>query len=289
MTRLQPQRNIWKPKNNLLKKSPMTAINKFSVLFFSIFLIVVSSCTLNHAKIDNDLKKYFDSSKVEGCFAILNNQMGDITVYNMELDTQRLPAGTSFKIPETLIGIQTGKITNENTTLLTDSAAGDNPTLKDAFAKTSIPYFRELARQIGKENFQAWLDSLSYGNKKMNSAVDSFWLNDELRISPDEQLGFLSKLYFEQLPFQKYAQQTVANLMLQEDDSLYRLSYATGTGIDEKNNSIAWNLGWIEENRHIYFFVTFIKTPDIEMDEESAVIKISKSCLKNLGFFRGQK
>jgi beta-lactamase class D len=267
----------------------MTAINKFRSLFCLIFVTVFSSCTLNHAKIDNDLKKYFDSSKVEGCFALLNNQMGDITVYNMELDTQRLPAGTSFKIPETLIGIQTGKITNENTTLLTDSSEGSNPTLKAAFAKTSIPYFQELARQIGKENFTAWLDSLSYGNKKMNSSVDSFWLNDELRISPDEQLGFLSKLYFEQLPFQKYAQQTVANLMLQEDDSLYRLSYATGTGIDEKNNSIAWNLGWIEENRHIYFFVTFIRTADEEMDKESEAIKISKSCLKSLGFFRGQK
>ena len=264
-------------------------MNKFCLLIFSFLLLIFSSCSLNHAKINNDLKKYFDSSHVEGCFALLNNQLGDITVYNMELDTQRLPTGTSFKIPETLIAIQTGKITDENTTLIHDTSVSGNPTLKQAFEKTSIPYFQEMARQIGKNTLQLWLDSISYGNKEMSSPVDSFWLNNELKISPDEQLGFLSKLYFEQLPFQKYAQETVANLMMKEDDSLYRLSYATGTGIDEKNNAFAWNLGWIEENRHVYFFVTFVRTPDKSKEEESNAINISKSCLKELGFFKGQK
>ena len=162
-------------------------------------------------------------------------------------------------------------------------------TLQQAFQNNSVPYFQELARQIGKDTLQMWLDSISYGNSKITSAVDTFWLNNDLKISPDEQLGFLSKLFFEQLPFQKYAQETVANLMKKEDTSLYSLSYATGLGIDEKNNSFAWNLGWIEENRHIYFFVTFIRTPVKSTNTEDRVIEISKSCLKELGFFKGQK
>lgn len=264
-------------------------MNKLNLFLFSFLLITFSSCSLNHAKINNDLKKYFDSSKVEGCFALLNNQMGTITLYNMKLDTQRFPTGTSFKIPETLIGIQTGKIIDENTTLLTDTSASGNLTLKQAFETSSVPYFREMGRQIGKDALHTWIDSISYGNKNLSSTVDSFWLNNDLQISPDEQLGFMSKLYFEQLPFQKYAQQTVASMMLREDDSLYKLSYATGTGIDEKNNSIAWNLGWIEENRHVYFFVTLIRTPNKEIEEENTAVKITKSCLKELGFFKGQK
>ena len=264
-------------------------MNKFHFLLLAFFLFAFSSCSLNHAKIDNDLKKYFDSSNVEGCFALLNNQMGNITVYNMKLDTQRLSTGTSFKIPETLIGIQTGKIINENSTLGNDSSGKDNPTLKEAFASSSISYFQSLAREIGKDTLKSWLDSLGYGNKKINDPVDSFWLNNELKISPDEQLGLMSKLYFDQLPFQKYAQEMVSNMMLQEDDSLYKFSYTTGTGIDEKNHQIAWNLGWIEENRHIYFFVTFIKTPDESMDVKTTAIHISKSVLKALGFFKGEK
>ena len=263
-------------------------MKKLYLLFFLLISLILHSCSVNHAKINNDLKKYFDSSNVEGCFAMLNNQMGDITVYNMNLDTQRLSTGTSFKVIETLIGIQTGRITNETSTLGNDSSS-KNVTLQQAFQNNSVPYFQELARQIGKDTLQMWLDSISYGNSKITSAVDTFWLNNDLKISPDEQLGFLSKLFFEQLPFQKYAQETVANLMKKEDTSLYSLSYATGLGIDEKNNSFAWNLGWIEENRHIYFFVTFIRTPVKSTNNENRVIEISKSCLKELGFFKGQK
>jgi len=264
-------------------------MKKLYLLFFLLISLILYSCSVNHAKINDDLKKYFDSSNVEGCFAMLNNQMGDITVYNMNLDTQRLSTGTSFKVIETLIGIQAGRLTNEKSTLGIDSSSTKNGTLQEAFQNNSVPYFQELARQIGKDTLQMWLDSISYGNSKITSAVDTFWLNNDLKISPDEQLGFLSKLFFEQLPFQKYAQETVANLMKKEDTSLYSLSYATGLGIDEKNNSFAWNLGWIEENRHIYFFVTFIRTPVKSPNTENTVIEISKSCLRELGFFKGQK
>lgn len=254
----------------------------FVIVFF--FFIALASCRSNNAKINNGLKKYFDSSKVEGSFSFLNNQLGNITVYNMSLDTTRLSTGTSFKIPETLIGLQTGKIINENSQLDTSKI-----TLKEAFNKSSIPYFQSLAKIIGRDTMKIWLDSIGYGNKNMSNSLDSFWLNNDLKISPDEQLGLMSKLYFEQLPFQKYAQQTVENLMLQEDDSLYKLSYATGFGIDEKKNSFGWTTGWIEENRHIYFFVTFIKTPDNTKDLNAIGIKISKSILKEMGFFKGEK
>ncbi|HEU5366469.1 MAG TPA: penicillin-binding transpeptidase domain-containing protein [Hanamia sp.] len=264
-------------------------MNKFSFLFLFLFLLTLGSCTVNRAKVNNDLKKYFDSAHVDGSFSFLNNQLGDITVYNMKLDTLRLSPGTSFKILNTLIGVQTGKIMNENTVIKTDSAANKSLTLKEAFNTSSVPYFQSMARQIGKDTMKFWIDSISYGNKNISGPVDSFWLNNTLKISPDEQLGLMSKIYFEQLPFQKYAQQMVESLMLQEDNTLYKLSYTTGTGIDEKNNSFGWTLGWVEENRHVYFFVTFIKTPDRNLDLKATAIHISKSILKEMGFFKGEK
>jgi beta-lactamase class D len=264
-------------------------MNKISPLFFSLFILFFSSCTVNNAKVNNDLKKYFDSAYVDGSFSFLNNQVGDITVYNMKLDTQRLSPGTSFKILNTLIGVQTGKITNENTVINTDSGADKNITLKQAFNHSDVAYFQSLARKIGADTMKSWLKTISYGNKNITGAVDSFWLNNELKISPDEQLGLLSKIYFEQLPFQKYAQQMVESVMLQQDNTLYKLSYATGNGIDEKNNAFGWTLGWIEENRHVYFFVTYVKSPDKNLDLKSTGIHISKSILKNMGFFKGEK
>lgn len=264
-------------------------MNKFSLLFLYLVLFAFSSCTVNRAKVNNDLKKYFDSAHVDGSFSFLNNQLGDITVYNMKLDTQRLSAGTSFKILNTLIGIQTGKIINENTVIKTDSSTTKSMTLKEAFNSSSVRYFQSLARQIGKDTMKFWIDSISYGNKNLSGTVDSFWLNNSLKISPDEQLGLMSKIYFDQLPFQKYAQQMVESLMLKEDNTLYKLSYSTGAGVDEKNNFFGWTLGWVEENRHVYFFVTFIKTPDKNIDLKATGIHISKSILKEMGFFKGEK
>jgi len=264
-------------------------MNKFTLSLLGIVFLFLSSCTPNHAKIDNSLKKYFDSANVEGCFALLNNQMGDITVYNMGLDTFRLSPGTSFKIPETLIGIQTGKITNENTRLFGNSANANNPTLKEAFAGSSAPFFSELEKQIGKDTLQFWIDSLGYGNKKLRENADSSWPPQDLKISPDEQLGMMSKLYFDQLPFQKYAQEMVTNLTTQESDSLYKLNYTTASGVDSANRSIGWTLGWIEENRHIYFFVTFARSANPSTDMRSTAADISKAALKHLGYFQGQK
>lgn len=264
-------------------------MNKISFLFFSVILFGLCSCTVNKAKINNDLKKYFDSSQVDGSFSFLNNQLGDITVYNMKLDTQQLSAGTSFKILNTLIGVQAGKIINENMIIKNDSTVNKNLTLKEAFNKSSDSFFQSIARQIGKDTMKFWVDSISYGNKNISGPVDSFWLNNNLKISPDEQLGLMSKIYFEQLPFQKYAQQMVEGLMLQEDNTLYKLSYATGGGIDEKNNRFGWTLGWVEENRHVYFFVTFVKSPDKNLDLKSIGVNITKSILKEMGFFKGDK
>src|SRR6185312_11345350 len=157
-------------------------------------------------------------------------------VYNMKLDTQRVSPGTSFKILNTLIGLQTGKITNENSVMKNDSAGTLNADLKQAFDNSDVDYFQQIARQIGKGTMKHWIDSISYGNKNINGPVDSFWLNNKLKISPDEQLGLMSKIYFEKLPFTKYGQQMVESLMLREDNTLYKLSYTTGSGVDEKNN-----------------------------------------------------
>jgi len=76
--------------------------------------------------------------------------------------------------------------------------------------------------------------------------------------------------------------------MLMEDNTLYQLSYQTGLGFDEKNNSIGWVVGWIEENKHIYFFVTLVKSPDKNIDMKNVRINITKGILKELGFFKGE-
>lgn len=249
-----------------------------------IMSIVLASCTLNKAKINNDLKKYFDSAQVTGNFTTLNNQSGNVMVYNMEMDTQRITPGTSFKIVASLIGLETGKIVDIKATV----PVGDsNISLPSAFKNSITPYFQEIARRVGKDTLQYWMDSLQYGNKNIGNAIDSFWLNNDLKISPDEQLGLMYRLYFDKLLFSKYAQEIVRNQMKQEDNTLYRYYYATGSGMDETGDRVGWVTGWIEENRHVHFFSTLFKSKDKNRDMDATGIKITKGILSELGFFKG--
>ena len=264
--------------------------------FFSLFLLpIVVSCSLNNAHIDNDLKKYFDSAHVDGCFSLYNNKMGEITVYNMELDTQRVLPASTFKIVNSLIGLETGKITDEKMIIKWDSVKRWNNswnkdlTMEEAFKVSAVPYYQEVARRIGRDTMKHWIDTLHYGNMNITGPIDSFWLNNTLKISPDEQLGLLEKLYFEKLPFTRRSQDIVKNVMLRESNTLYKLSYKTGWGFDENNNAVGWVAGWIEENLHPYFFVTLIKTPDKNIDMENVRMHITRSILSELGFFKGEK
>lgn len=268
-----------------MKKSVITLFS-LTMLFFS--------CSVNKAKIDDRLSKYFDAYDVEGCFTLLNNADGKITVYNMELDTMRFLPASTFKIVSSLVGLETGVITDEKMTIRWDGVKR-NPewdksmSMSEAFKVNNVPYFQEVVRRLGKDSMKHWIDTLSYGNKLMGGPVDSFWLNNQLKISPDEQLGLMKKLYFNQLPFRKGVQETVRAMMLQEDNTAYKLSYKTGYAFDEQGTPVGWACGWIEENKHVYFFVNFVKAKSKQADIKSVPLNVTRDILKEYGFFQGKK
>jgi len=162
-------------------------------------------------------------------------------------------------------------------------------TMYEAFRVSAVPYFQELARRIGKDTMQFWLDSLHYGTTKIKTRIDTFWLDNSLKITPDEQLGLVKKLYFRQLPFYAAYQDTVKKLMLFEDKPAYKLSYKTGWGQTQNGSQIGWVVGWIEENRHPYFFVLNIDSKDKNLEMPIIRMKILKNILNQLGFMKGKK
>ncbi|HQW42634.1 MAG: class D beta-lactamase [Chitinophagaceae bacterium] len=258
-------------------------------------LTLLQSCSQNNVKQDKNLKKYFDENKVEGCFALMDNGTGKFTVHNLGRyrDSSYLPAST-FKIVNSLIGLQTGKISSDSMVIKWDGVKrrveewNRDLTMYDAFRVSAVNYYQEVARRIGKDTMQLWLDSLRYGTKKITSTIDSFWLDNSLKISPDEELGLVKRLYFDQLPFFKSYQETVKRTMLFENNANYRLGYKTGWGFTEKGHALGWVVGWIEENNHPYFFVLNIESPDKDFDMWTVRMKMLKDILKYLGFFNGK-
>ena len=266
-----------------------------------VLALLFYSCSPNNVKQDKSLKKYFDEHKVEGCFALMNNATGKFTVYNLSRyrDSSYLPAST-FKIVNSLIGLQTGKIVNDSMVIKWDGVKrwlddwNRDLTMYEAFRVSSLPYYQEVARRIGKDTMQRWLDSLKYGAKLatdkvvIKTAVDSFWIDNSIKVTPDQQLGLVKRLYFDQLPFFKTYQEMVKRAMLFENNANYRLGYKTGWGTTENGHALGWIVGWIEENKHPYFFVLNIESPDRNFDIVPARMKILKDILKQLGFFEGK-
>lgn len=268
-------------------------VQYFLVLCFYSFLF--SSCSVNKAEIDNSLKKYFEEKKADGCFTMFDNGTGKVTVYNMTLDTSRFLPASTFKIVNSLIGLETNIVKDEKMVIKWDSIQRWNTewnrdlTMAEAFKVSAVNYYQEVARRVGKDTMQKWLDSLHYGTQKISGPVDSFWLNNTLKVSPDEQLGLVKRLYFDQLPFQKRNQQIVRDLMIRENTTQYTLAYKTGWGFDEQGANIGWVIGWIEENKHPYFFALLVKHPAKDFDMGTVRIDILKSILKQYGFFEGKK
>jgi beta-lactamase class D len=261
--------------------------SSFSLTFISIVLLVLQACSPNNVTLQNEYKKYFDETATTGSFGLFDNGSGEFYIYNLAQfkDSSYAPFST-FEIVNALVGIETGRIVDDKMILSVDSAG---PLRMDsAFKQTSTPYFMEVARRIGKDTMQHFLDSLQYGTKSMGSAIDSFWYNNKLVITPDEQLGLVKKLYFGQLPFQKRSQEMVKMLMLQTANTNYKLSYKTGFGYKQNGKSVGWIVGWIEENKHPYFFV--LQTEGAaNTDIKTASMTVFNKILKSQGFFEGKR
>jgi beta-lactamase class D len=272
-----------------------------SLLIIAVTCLTLASCSNNNVEIDKDLAVYFDSANVKGSFGLFNNAQGNFTVYDLPRfkDSAYLPAST-FKIVNSLIGLQTGKVQDSSTVIKWDGVVRSIPewnqdlSMNQAFHVSAVPWYQELARRIGKDTMQKFLDTLGYaavhkgGRARINN-IDTFWLDNSIKITPDEQLGLLKRLYFEQLPFYNRTQQIVVSMMLQEDKPEYKLSYKTGWGHSDNGHSIGWVTGWIEENRRPYFFVLLLDSADPNYDMGTVRIKMLKQILAKEGFFLGKK
>ncbi len=94
-------------------------------------------------KVEKKLAKYFTENKVDGCFALMDNGTGKFSVHNLPMyrDSTYLPAST-FKIVNSLIGLQTGKISSDSMVIKWDGVErrpewNKDLTMYDAFRASS--------------------------------------------------------------------------------------------------------------------------------------------------------
>lgn len=273
---------------------------KSNTIFLLVSLLIISACQRHNIQEQKQWGTIFKKYQIDSiCFELADNSHEQVYYYDLHRVSTRYTPASTFKIMNSLIGLESNVATDENMVIPWDGVKRNREewnvdmSMRQAFKVSCVPYYQELARRIGAVELQKWIDTVKYGNQRIGGAVDMFWLNDTLKISADEQVLFMKRLYFDKLPFSQRSQRIVRSMMLQEDSSNYRLYYKTGTNLDDKG-ILAWVTGFVERketqvgvltkksetNYKPYFFSMNFSTPDTSNAYREKRIAILKDILR---------
>jgi bla regulator protein BlaR1 len=210
-----------------------------------------------------DLSEYF--GRREGCFVLYDAQADRYIRYNPKGCAERFTPCSTFKIANSLIALQTGVASGPEFSLKWDGVArpiapwnGDQ-NMRSAFSNSVVWYYQEVARRIRPERMEDYVRRLEYGNCDTSGGITNFWLESTLRISADEQVEFVRRLWADKLPVSQCAQQITRELMvLARDDGGRVFCGKTGTAGDAKADiaRLGWFVGCVAQGERRVFFAT---------------------------------
>lgn len=282
------------------------------LLLIALTALLFVSCREKRTHEHKEWGDIFKQHGVEnGCFIIRDHTHEIINYYNRERCLRRFSPASTFKIFNSLVALEEGVAQDETFTLPWDSVVRSVPewnksmSMLEAFKVSNVPFYQELARRIGKPVMQRYLDTVQYGNMEIGGAIDKFWLDNSLQISADEQVGFLRKLYFNELPFTERTQRIVRFMMEQEETPAHKIYYKTGWAANGDTavaggGNVLWVTGFTERIVHIkeheksmnkagfrmypYFFALNFTIPAVESSspEGKKYIETRKALLMDL-------
>lgn len=235
-------------------------------------------------------KKYFDEYGVQGSFMLYDMKNNKYTYHDSARCYQRYSPASTFKIPNSLIGLETGVISDENYVIPWDSVKRREPcdkdlTLTEAVKISCVAYFQELARRVGMEKMQKIVNEFNYGNMDLSDGVDKFWLTGSLKISQAEQIEFLKKFYNGQLPVSKRSMDIVRNIIILDEKPGQIFRGKTGWNQSDKNNN-GWLVGWVESEGNVYFYATNVES-DLKNEKFGESRRaITEKILKEMGILK---
>jgi beta-lactamase class D len=217
---------------------------------------------------ERDLTQFFGN--YSGAFVLLDASRGHCLRYHPELCRKRVSPCSTFKIPNSLIALETGVATGPDFRLPWDGTRypfdswNHDQTLRSAFSVSCVWYYQELARRIGSRRMAQFVSAIPYGNCDTSGGITSFWLESSLKISPDEQVEFLQKLHDHTLSFSGRTIETVLDIMTvsRYGKSAYRGK--TGTAGDRIKGvaTLGWWVGSVSTAGGNYYFATSITGGD---------------------------
>lgn len=206
--------------------------------------------------------------KFKGAFILKEVGGKEVVRYGGEACKTRHSPCSTFKIPNALIGLETGVLKDENTLFKWDGKPQHfktwerDHTLASAIKESCVWYFQEVARKIGNERMKSFLDKIAYGNRDISGGIDRFWLDQSLQISAEEQVAFMEKLYTGKLPFSERTMTLVKKLLVYAGGDGWNFSGKTGTSAPKDKPILGWFVGHLKSGEHEYVFALNIRATD---------------------------
>jgi beta-lactamase class D len=229
----------------------------------------------------------FRNAGVNGTFVLYDVSSQKYAGYNGERAEKRFVPASTFKIPNSLIGLSTGAVKSVDEVLPYrghtkpfSKAWEKDMGLREAIAMSNVPIYQELARRIGIERMRESVVRLDYGNKDIGNTVDTFWLIGPIKISAVEQTRFLTRLAQGTLPFTEDCQKSVREIALLDKGASWRLYGKTGWE-NAPDPGVGWWVGWVEKDGRMYAFALNM---DIQKESDgSKRVALGRASLKALG------
>jgi beta-lactamase class D len=243
-----------------------------------------------------DWTRVFAEAGVKGTALIYDEASQRWLVHDRERAEHAYSPASTFKIFNAMAALDAGAIKDEYEVIRWDGKHRRFPgwnrdhSLASGMKFSAVWFYQEMARRVGAERMQGWLDQVGYGNRSIGGAIDMFWLDNSLRISAARQIDFLRRLADGTLPFSGRAQETVRRITIVEDGPGWILHAKTGwstKGAADAKTDLGWVVGWLERGGRRWFFAVNIDMPDAADAQKR--LPLARKLLEDAGAFRSAR
>ena len=221
----------------------------------------------------------------------------------------RLAPASTFKIPHALLALETGVVTAASVERWDGTPYPGRPawerdhTVVSAMRPSAVWFFQRIAPRVGADRMGAWLTQVGYGNADTSGPVTAYWLNGRLRVSPDEQVRFLTRFYPGTLPVAAAHVATVQGALVQDPAMVENasgvhplgvtwrdglaLSAKTGATAADDGTNVSWLVGRLTADGRHYVFAGAVWRPGAAVDALAGAHAVTRALVARGWLTRG--